>query len=48
MENIQEPGEIAEKAASVSSSSEENGHIGSDHHTGLCRFSVENLTVSTG
>lgn len=46
MTNIQKPGEIAEKAASDSLSSEQNGYVESAHLTGLCRFSVKSLTVS--
>lgn len=40
MRNIQKPG----KVASASSSKEENAYVES-HHTGLCRFSVENLSL---
>ena len=40
MTNIQKPG----KVASASSNSEENAYVES-HHTGLCRFSVENLSL---
>jgi len=46
MTNIQKPGEITEKAASDSLSTEENGYVESGHLTGLCRFSVKSLTVS--
>lgn len=43
MRNIQKPGKVAEKAASVSLSSDDV-YVES-HHTGLCRFSVENFSL---
>lgn len=43
MRNIQKPGKVSEKAASVSLSCDDV-YVES-HHTGLCRFSVENFSL---